>query len=121
MVLLAAQRRSLLSYQHGNPDQRGTYAVVSARALLTVAEHGDDAAIYEHIDSYADNSDLLGSFLSALSATAEETPSRAVAARRIWPSVVRHVLALNDSGPAALQDRHLGDSTVAALVPNAAA
>ena len=121
MALLAAQRRSLLSYRHGNPDHRGTYAVVSARALLTVAEHGDDAAIYQHIDSYADNSDLLGSFLSALSAVAEETPSRAATAWRIWPSVVRHVLALNDSRPDPLQDRHLGDSALAALIPNAAA
>ena len=119
MVLLAAQRRSLLSYQHGDPDHRGTHAVVSARALLTVAEHGDDAAIYQHIDAYADNSALFGTFLSALSAAAAETPSRAATARRIWPSVVRHVLALNSSRHKPLQNSHFGDLAVAALIPNA--
>ena len=119
MVLLAAQRRSLLSYQQGDPDHRGTHAVVSARALLTVAEHGDDAAIYEHIDDYADNSVLLGTLLSALSAAAEETPSRAATARRIWPSVVRHVFALNDLGRKPFQDRYFEDLALAALIPNA--
>ena len=120
MVLLGAQRRSLLSSQQADPDHRGTHAVVSARALLTVAEHGDDAAIYEHIDAYADNSALLGTFLRALSAAAEETPSRAATARRIWPSVVRHVFALNDSGHKPFGDRHFGDSAVASLIPNPA-
>ena len=74
LALLAAQRRSLLAYEHdGDPDSRGSHNLVSARALLTLAKDGDDAAIYEHIDAYADNSDLLGNFLRALSAAAEET------------------------------------------------
>ena len=120
-ALLAAQRRSLLSSQTSDADHGGTHALVSARALLTVAGQGDDAAIYRHIDAYADNSALLGTFLTALSAAAEETPSRAATARRMWPSVVRHVLGLHDSGHNAFKDRRFGDSALASLIPKAAA
>ena len=62
LALLAAQRRSLLHYehQHGDPDTRGSHALVSARALLTLARDDDDTAIYEYINAYADNSTLLG-------------------------------------------------------------
>ena len=120
LALLSAQRRSLLSPEHDNMDDRGTHTLVSARALLTLAEHGDDAAIYAHIDAYTDNSALLGNLLRALSAAAEETPDRAATARRIWPNVVRHVRELNDSGHAPFQDPHYGDMALAALMPNAA-
>ena len=120
LTLLAAQRRSLLSHEHDNADDRGSHTLVSARALLTLAEHRDDAAIYSHIDAYAENSALLRNLLRSLSAAAEETPDRAATARRIWPNVVRHVLQLNDSGHAPFQDRHYGDMALAALMPNAA-
>ena len=120
LALLAAQRRSLLSHEHDNMDNRGSHTLVSARALLTLAEHGDDATIYAHINAYADNSALLGNLLRALSAAAEETPERAATARRIWPNVVRHVLELNDSGHAPFRDHHYGDMALAALMPNAA-
>jgi len=46
---------------------------MSALAVLTLAKRGDDAAIYEHIDAFADNSALLGTLLRALSAAAAET------------------------------------------------
>ena len=82
LALFAAQRRSLLGYEHGSPDERGTHTLVSARALLTLAKDGDDTAMYEHIDAYADNSGLLDNLLRALSAAAEETPDRAATARR---------------------------------------
>ena len=120
LALLAAQRRSLLSHEHDNMDARGSHTLVSARALLTLAEHGDDVTIYAHIDAYADNSALLGNLLRALSAVAEETPERAATARRIWQNVVRHVLELNDSGQALFRDHHYGDMALAALMPNAA-
>ena len=72
LALLAAQRRSLLACEHdGDPDPRGSHTLVSARALLTLARDGDDAAIYEHLGAYADNSVLLGNLLRALSAAAE--------------------------------------------------
>ena len=120
LALLATQRRSLLSHEHDNMDDRGSHTLVSARALLTLAEHGDDAPIYAHIDAYADNSALLGNLLRALSAAAEETPERAATARRIWRNVVRHVLELNDSGHAPFRDHHYGNMALAALMPNAA-
>ena len=120
LALLAAQRRSLLACEpDGDPDSRGTHTLVSARALLTLARDGDDAALYEHIDAYADNSDLLGNFLRALSAAAEEAPNRAATARRIWPVVVRHVLELNESGRTPFRDAFYGDMALATLVPNA--
>ena len=120
LALLAAQRRSLLACEpDGDPDSRGTHTLVSARALLTLARDGDDAALYEHIDAYADNSDLLGNFLRALSAAAEEAPNRAATARRIWPVVVRHVLELNESGHTPFRDAFYGDMALATLVPNA--
>ena len=120
LVLLAAQRRSLLACENDeDPDSRGSHTLVSARALLTLARDGDDAAIYEHIDAYADNSALLGNLLRALSAAAEEAPERAATARRIWPRVVRHVLELDDSGHALFRDVYNGDMTLAALIPNA--
>ena len=120
LTLLAGQRRSLLSHEHGDTDPRDSHTLVSARALLTLAEHGNDAAIYEHIDAYADNSALLSKLLRALSAAAEETPDRAATARRIWPNIVRYVLELNDSGHAPFRDHHYGDWALATLMPNAA-
>ena len=118
-VLLAAHRRSLLAYER-NMDHRGTHALVAARALLTVAADGDDSPIYEHIVAYADNATLLGSFLRALSAAAEESPARAATAQKIWPTVVSHVLELHHSGHTPFGGRHDGDYTLASLMPNAA-
>ena len=120
LILLDAQRRSLLSHEHDRMDNRGSHTLVSARALLTLAEHGDDATVYEHIDAYANNATLLGNLLRALSAAAEETPSRAATARRIWQQIVRRVLELNESGHAPFRDHHYGDMALAALIPNAA-
>ena len=119
LALLTAQRRSLLAYEHdGNPDSRGSHTLVSARALLMLARDGDDAAIYEHLDAYADNSALLGNLLRALSAAAEEAPDRAATARRIWPVVVRHVLELNESSHTPFRDGYYGDMALVALIPN---
>ena len=119
-ALLAAQRRSLLCYEHNKMDHRGTHSLVSARALLMLAQHGDDTAIYEHINAYADNSALLGNLLYALSAAAEETPDCAATARRIWPSVVRHVLDLHSRGQVKFREDFHGEMALAALMPNAA-
>lgn len=120
LALLAAQRRALLSAKRNEMDARGSHTLVSARALLTLAQRGDDATIHEHIDAFAGNSALLDTFLRALSAAAEETPDRAATARRIWPKVVRHVLDLKGSGHAPLQDHHYGNMALAALMPEPA-
>ena len=119
MALLDAQRRSLLSRGRDNLDPRGTHTLVGARALLLLAEHGDDTTIYTYIDAYADNSMLLANLLRALSAAAGEAHGRAEAAQWIWPRVVRSVLDLNDSEHTPFEDRNYGDMALAALVPNA--
>ena len=119
LALLAAQRRSLLSEEQYDADPRGSHTLLSARALLTLAEECDGTPILEHIDAYADNSALLNHLLTALSAAAEETPERAAAARRIWPNVVRHVLELDESGHTPFRDGISGDMALAALIPNA--
>ena len=118
-ALLAAQRRSLLNYKHNHMGHRRIHSLVSARALLTLAQHSDDTAIYEHINAYSGNSALLGNLLCALSATAEETPDRAATARRIWPSVIRHVLDLHNTGHLPFQETFYGEMALAALIPNA--
>ena len=120
MALLAAQRRSLLSGEHDNMDGRGSHTLVSARALLTLAEDGDDTAIYEHVDAYAASSALLGTLLRALSAAAEETPKRAETARRIWTGLMRHVLEPDVTDSAVFRDHYCGGRTLAALIPNGA-
>ena len=101
-------------------DQRGTHALIVARALLTIVADGDAASIYEHIDAYADNSALLSSFLRALSAAAEESPAGATTAARIWPSIISHVIGLHETGHTPFSGRHYGDYALASLIPNAA-
>lgn len=118
-VLLAAQRRSLLAHEH-DMDDRGTHALIAARALLTVASKGDDDPIFEHINAYADSPTLLNHFLGALSAAAEESQDRATTARRIWPAVVAHVIGRHESGHTPFEGEHYGDYALAALMPNAA-
>lgn len=119
LVLLDAQQRSLLSYEDSDPDHRGTHTLVSARALLTLATCADEAAIYDYIDVYADNSALLGNLLRALSAAAEEAPDRAATARRIWPNIVHHVLQLNRLEHTPFAESYYGDMALASLIPNA--
>ncbi len=119
-ALLDAQRRALLFHRNSTADERGSHTLVSARALLTLAEHRDNIALFAHIDAYADRPTLLGALLRALSAAAEETQNRAATARRIWPAVVRHVLALEDAGHVPFQDDFYGDRTLASLLPNSA-
>ena len=109
----------MLEYENNNLDHGGDHSLVSARALLTLAQHGEDALLYEHINAYADNSALLYGLLRALSAAAEETPDRASTARRIWPSVIRHVLDLHNNGLMAFEKGVYGDLALAALLPNA--
>ena len=117
---LAAQRRSLLHQNHNNMDQRGTHSLVSARALLTLAQDGDDTTILDQINAYAGHPALPGYLLNALSAAAEETPDRAATARRIWPSVVRYVLDLHNREHVKFREDFYGDIALAAIIPNAA-
>ena len=118
-MLLAAHRRSLLSYDD-DMDHRGTHALIAARALLTIAADGDDAPLHEHINAYADNPALLLNLLRALSAAGEETVGRAATAARIWPSIVAHVIDLHEARYSPFRDRYHGNYALASLIPNAA-
>ena len=118
MELLRAQRRALGHQDRYDLDQRGTHALVTARALLTLARNGDDAPVYEQIDAYADSSSNLTNLLRGISAAAEETPERAATAQRIWPNVIRHVLELNNSEHSPFAGRSYGDLALASLLPN---
>ena len=120
-VLLAAQRRSLLGQEDGGSDPRGSHTMVSARALLTLAgDCGDATAICAHMDAYADNSELVCHLFQSLSAAAEETPELGATARRVWPSLVRHVLQLNRSGRTPFGGEYFGELALASLIPTAA-
>lgn len=119
-ALFDAQQRVLLLYGHYEADHRGSHTLVTARALLTLAEHGDKGPLFEYIAACANRPDLLNALLRALSAAAEETRSRAATARRIWPDVVRHILVLENAERVLFQDKIYGDRVLASLLPNSA-
>lgn len=116
LELVRAQRRGLLAHED-NLDERGSHALVAARALLGLAGAGDDAPLRDHIAAYADNSSLLGSFLGAVAAAAEERPAAAKAARRLWPTVITDVLELNSAGHDPFGDDYFGRIALASLIP----
>ncbi|MDZ7799993.1 MAG: ATP-binding protein [Trueperaceae bacterium] len=117
-VALAAQRRSLLTYER-DVDHQGTQTLIAARAVLTLASDGDEVSVFQYIDAYADSPRLLGGFLRALSSTAEENAQRAAAAQRVWPRIVEHVLELREAGRKPFEDDFVGELARAALLPNA--
>jgi len=117
MALLGTHRRGLLPHEH-NPDDRGTHSLVAARALLGLAAAGDGDPLFEHIDAYADNTDLLGTFLRAVTAAAEESPPLAGAAGQLWPDIVTRVIDLHAVGHHTFNEDYLGQATLAALMPS---
>ncbi len=117
--LLGAQRRGLLASEH-NPDDRGTHALVTARAMLSLAATGDHATLREQIDAYADNGTQLGSLLRALSAAAEETPLAAQTARAIWPGIITQVTGFLTAGHQPFEHGYFGQLGLAALIPEPA-
>ena len=117
-ALFSAQRRALLTQEQYHADPRGTHALVTGRALLTLARNGDAEEIYRYIDACADNAVLLGNLLRALAATGEESAEWAAIAQRLWPWIVRHVLGLIDSGHKPFPRGFHGDMALAALLPN---
>ena len=118
-TLMATQRRSLLFQEPYQADHRGSHSLVNARAILTLAKHGETDPIYTQIDAYAGNSALLGNLLRALSAVAEETPERAETAQRIWPNVVRYVLDLHIQGDIQFTEDFYDEMALASIIPNA--
>jgi len=114
--LLRAQRRGLLAHEE-NYDERGSHALVAARALLALAAAGDEQPLRDHIAAFADRAFYLSSVVRAFSAAAEENTAAAKTARQLWPSIILQVLELNTSGHQTFSDRHWGDWALAALVP----
>ena len=120
MVVLAAQRRCLLHYKHPAVDDRGSHSLMSARALLTLAAHGDDGPLHEQIDAYSNSPALLSKLLQALSAAGEEAENRASTARRVWPSIVGQVVDMPNAGHSPLQGRNYEETPLSVIFPNAA-
>lgn len=118
-VVLAAQRRALLANDR-DIDHRGSHALMTARALLTVVEDEGETLLFKHLDAFADRSDLLGAFVRAVSAAAEENSSRAATAARLWPEIVVRVLAYQGQNKP-FDGRHYGNRARASLIPNPAA
>jgi hypothetical protein len=116
LAFLEAHRRGLLA--HDDMDDRGSHALVAARALLTLATSSDDIPLEEHVAANADNGGLLSSSLHALSAAAEERHVLATAAKRVWPQIISSVLELHRAGRAAFNDRHYGETALSALMPS---
>ena len=121
VVLLGAQQRSLLCRDGIDFGRRRNHAMVIARALLTLTQHGDDVFIFEYIRAFADRPDLLGDLLSGLSASAEETTARAEVVQRLWPRVIHQVLDLHKRGHTPFMGGFQGELTLAALIPNSTA
>jgi hypothetical protein len=114
--LLRAQQRGLLAHEE-NYDERGSHALIAARALLGLAAAGDEQPLRDHIAAYADRAYYLSSLLRAFSAAAEENTAAAKKAHQLWPSIILQVLELNTSGHRTFSDHHWGDWALAALAP----
>ena len=119
-ALFDAQRRALLVHGNAGVDDRGSRSLVSARALMTLAENGGDNALFTHLDAFLNRPALLDTLLQAMSAVAEETRSRAEITRRIWPRVMRRVLQYKTTDYASIQDNSYSDHSIASLLPNSA-
>lgn len=116
-VLLAAHRRALLSFERGTVDDRGTHALIAARALLALAGRGDTTPLFRHFDAYLDRPSLLDKLLRALAAAGEETEEAAATAEQIWPSIIQHGIAAHAAGHDLTGRAMFGESTLDALIP----
>jgi hypothetical protein len=111
-VTIDAQRRALAAREHDG-DLRGTHALTTARALLTL---NDDQAIHDHVDALLDTPSGLYHALSGLSVAAAEHPDRAATARQLWPTIVERVLDGYAAGRTTFDDDDR-DYTRAELMP----
>lgn len=118
-AVLAAHRRGMAAsdygYQHSHTD-----SLIAARALLMRAADGGDALLFEHFDSYAEDSRLLEELLKALAAAAEENQQAADTARRLWPTLIdRGLDLLGEPKPPSRRQRWRRQA-IAAFMPNPA-
>lgn len=99
-------------------DDRGNHTAVAARALLQrFANNGDPEPVFLHLDALRADSGLLSNFLHGLAAAGAESETLAEAARDLWPSVVRHSLGYANDDESPYRDRHWGNWSADALLP----
>ncbi|MCP3963602.1 MAG: hypothetical protein GY719_37680 [bacterium] len=118
-ALIAAHWRGLAAYKR-RYQHRASDTLVAARALLVEVANGKEDLLRAHVKHYIDADGLLAELLRALAASAEENPTAADAARRMWPRLIDQVLNLVEEGRRSCGHRHFGSEALAALIPNLA-
>lgn len=88
------------------------------RALLPLIRAGEDGLLWQQLDNFFSQSDLLAEFLRALAAAGEETTEAAATVESIWPAVMGHVLDLIGQGKLPAGNGLFPYSGVASLIPN---
>ena len=120
LAILDLQQRSLLSVPSHRLGRCESHILVSARAMLSLSRRDIKQVVLRYVETFVDNSILLHTTLRALSAAAEESQDRAIAAMRLWPDIVECVLASKDWKVKAIDGEHFDRSAFAALLPNQA-
>lgn len=116
-VLLPAHRMSMLAH-HGfwSVDDGGEHSLIAARALLqTTGTTG--RTLLDHITALAGNAYLLTNLLHGLAAAGAESSELAGNARRLWPTIMRHVMAFASADPNPFQEDTWGEWALTALIP----
>ena len=116
-ALLRAQRTSMLTH-HGrwSVDARGEQSLIAARALLqTTGRSG--RTLLDHVTALAGDAYLLTNLLHGLAAAGAESPELAGNARELWPTLMRHAVALAGANPNPFHEDTWGEWALAALIP----
>ncbi|NLS11010.1 ATP-binding protein [Nesterenkonia sp. MY13] len=120
-TLLDVQGRALVAHaQQGvGADDRGTHTLVAARALLKVYAKGcDSSPVLAQLDILSVEASSMLNFLHGLAAAGAENEDLANAARRIWPTVLRHGITYHHDDVSPYAHHHWGDWAAAALLPD---
>ncbi|MEU0694786.1 hypothetical protein ABZ349_12490 [Streptomyces niveus] len=120
-AFLAVERRAMVVQESEgwSVDDRGTHALVIARALLEgFAKNGDVGPLIEHLDAFRAGAQQMSNFLHGLAAAGAENDRLAEAARNVWPSLLRHAIGYLSDEPSLYRDHHWGDWAAAALLPD---
>lgn len=116
-VVIDAQLRGFKQHENSGSRQSGGL-LAGARALLRQFALTQEARpLLRYIEAFTDPHDL-ANVLHAIAGAGAENPPLAVAARAVWPEVVRHVITLAGSGTVRLDDRNWDSWAAAALLPN---
>ncbi|MFL6108984.1 MAG: hypothetical protein ACJ72L_18645 [Marmoricola sp.] len=118
--LLLIQARAMVAHadRGWTADDRGTHTLVTARAILdTYAFAGDPQPALGLLDTLTSDSGLFSGLLHGVTAAGAENQMRAQAARNLWPQLFDHALAYAGGEPDPYSDRHWGNWSAAALLP----